>query len=50
MDKFILPADIVLMDMKEDQDAPLIFGRPFQVTGGALIDVHNGELTLRVGG
>ncbi|XP_075479413.1 uncharacterized protein LOC142520295 [Primulina tabacum] len=31
-------------------DAPLIFGRPFLATRRALIDVHKGELTLRVGG
>ncbi|XP_073033736.1 uncharacterized protein [Primulina eburnea] len=36
--------------MEEDHDAPLIFGRPFLATGRALIDVHKGELTLRVGG
>ncbi|XP_073061662.1 uncharacterized protein [Primulina eburnea] len=37
-------------NMEEDHDAPLIFGRPFLATGRALIDVHKGELTLRVGG
>ncbi|XP_073017665.1 uncharacterized protein [Primulina eburnea] len=37
-------------NMEEDHDAPLIFGRPFLATGSALIDVHKGELTLRVGG
>ncbi|XP_075518288.1 uncharacterized protein LOC142552397 [Primulina tabacum] len=36
--------------MEEDQETPLIFGRPFLATGKALIDVHKGELTLRVGG
>ncbi|XP_075515872.1 uncharacterized protein LOC142550683 [Primulina tabacum] len=50
VDKFIFPADFVILDMEEDQDAPLIFGRPFLTTGRALIDVHKGELTLRVGG
>ncbi|XP_073017812.1 uncharacterized protein [Primulina eburnea] len=50
VDKFIFPADFVILDMEEDQNAPLIFGRPFLVTGKALIDVHKGELTLRVGG
>ncbi|XP_073046073.1 uncharacterized protein [Primulina eburnea] len=49
VDKFIFPADFVILDMEEDQDAPLIFGRPFLATGKALIDVHKGELTLRVG-
>ncbi|XP_073290546.1 uncharacterized protein [Primulina huaijiensis] len=36
--------------MEEDRDTPLIFGRPFLATGRALIDLHKGELTLRVGG
>ncbi|XP_073031335.1 uncharacterized protein [Primulina eburnea] len=39
-----------VLHMEEDNDAPLIFGRPFLATGRALIDVHKGELTLRVGG
>ncbi|XP_073030701.1 uncharacterized protein [Primulina eburnea] len=50
VDKFIFPADFVILDMEEDQDSPLIFGRPFLAPGKALIDVHKGELTLRVGG
>ncbi|XP_075521473.1 uncharacterized protein LOC142554689 [Primulina tabacum] len=50
VDKFIFPADFVILDMEEDHDAPLIFGRPFLATGRALIDVHKSELTLRVGG
>ncbi|XP_075499194.1 uncharacterized protein LOC142537573 [Primulina tabacum] len=50
VDKFIFPAYFVILDMEEDQETPLIFGRPFLATGKALIDVHKGELTLRVGG
>ncbi|XP_075499395.1 uncharacterized protein LOC142537786 [Primulina tabacum] len=50
VDKFIFLADFVILDMEEDQDAPLIFGRLFLATGRALIDVHKSELTLRVGG
>ncbi|XP_073061865.1 uncharacterized protein [Primulina eburnea] len=49
VDKFIFPADFVNLDMEKDQETPLIFGRPFLATGKALIDVHKGELTLRVG-
>ena len=48
MDKFIFPADFVVLDMEEDQEVLLILGRPFLATGRALIDVQNGELTLRV--
>ncbi|XP_073304094.1 uncharacterized protein [Primulina huaijiensis] len=50
LDKFMFPADFVILFIEEDQDAPLIFGRLFLATGKALIDVHKGELTLRVGG
>lgn len=48
VDKFIFPADFVVLDMEEDQEIPLILGRPFLATGRALIDVQGGQLTLRV--
>ncbi|KAI3443836.1 hypothetical protein Pfo_000501 [Paulownia fortunei] len=48
VDKFIFPADFVVLDMEEDQEIPLILVRPFLATGRALIDVQRGELTLRV--
>ena len=47
--KFIFPVDFVIMKMEEDTQVPLLLGRPFLATGAALIDVQNGELTLRVG-
>ncbi|XP_075474534.1 uncharacterized protein LOC142505433 [Primulina tabacum] len=50
VDKLIFPADFVILDMEEEHETPLIFGRPFLATGKALIDVHKGEITLRVGG
>ncbi|XP_062114115.1 uncharacterized protein LOC133825147 [Humulus lupulus] len=34
--------------MEEDEDVPIILGRPFLATGQALIDVQMGELRLRV--
>ena len=37
-----------MLDMEEDKAAPIILGRPFLATGQTLIDVKNGELTLRV--
>ena len=49
VDKFIFPVDFVVLDMEEDKAAPIILGRPFLATSQALIDVENGELTLRVG-
>ncbi|PKA48168.1 hypothetical protein AXF42_Ash020513 [Apostasia shenzhenica] len=48
VDKFIFPADFVVLDMEEDFEAPLILGRPFLATGRTLIDVQKGELILRV--
>ncbi|XP_073120168.1 uncharacterized protein [Henckelia pumila] len=50
VDKFIFPADFVILDMDEDEETPMIFERPFLAIARALIDVHKGELTLRVGG
>ncbi|KAL0411764.1 UNVERIFIED_CONTAM: hypothetical protein Slati_3766100 [Sesamum latifolium] len=46
--KFILPVDFIVLDMKEDNNMPLILGRPFLATSRALIDVQKGQLTLRV--
>ena len=47
--KFIFPVDFIVMDMEEDTQVPLLFGRPFLATGASLIDVKKGELTLKVG-
>ena len=47
--KFVFPVDFVVMQMEEDNQVPLLLGRPFLATGAALIDVQKGELTLRVG-
>nr|GEZ79098.1 reverse transcriptase domain-containing protein [Tanacetum cinerariifolium] len=42
-------ADFVVVDFDADPRVPLILGRSFLKTGKALIDVFEGELTLRVG-
>nr|GEU45573.1 reverse transcriptase domain-containing protein [Tanacetum cinerariifolium] len=46
---FYFPADFVVVDFEPDPRVPLIFGRCFLKTVRALVDVHNGELTLRIG-
>ncbi|GJS33259.1 reverse transcriptase domain-containing protein [Tanacetum coccineum] len=46
---FQFPADFVVLDFEPDPRVPLILGRCFLKTGRALIDVYEGELTLRVG-
>nr|XP_025616977.1 uncharacterized protein LOC112709298 [Arachis hypogaea] len=48
VDKFFLPADFVILDIEEDDNTPIILGRPFLATARALIDVEKGELMLRV--
>ena len=48
VDKFIFPVDFVVLDIEEDQEIPLILGWAFLATRRALIDVHKGNLTLRV--
>nr|GEY08962.1 DNA-directed DNA polymerase [Tanacetum cinerariifolium] len=46
---FYFPADFVVVDFEPDPRVPLILGRCFLEIGRALIDVHKGELTLRIG-
>nr|GFA81935.1 reverse transcriptase domain-containing protein [Tanacetum cinerariifolium] len=46
---FHFPVDFVVVDFDADPGLPLILGRSFLKTGRALIDLFEGELTLRVG-
>nr|GFB16096.1 hypothetical protein [Tanacetum cinerariifolium] len=46
---FHFPADFVVLDFKPDPRVPLILGQCFLKTSRALIDVHKGELTFRIG-
>nr|GEV84483.1 DNA-directed DNA polymerase [Tanacetum cinerariifolium] len=45
--KFYFPADFIVLDFIADPRVPLILGRPFLSTAHALIDVYEGEITLR---
>nr|GEZ99700.1 reverse transcriptase domain-containing protein [Tanacetum cinerariifolium] len=45
---FYFPADFVVVDFEPDPRVPLTLRRCFLKTGRALIDVHKGELTLRI--
>ena len=41
VDKFIFPADFIMLDMEEeDKDVSIILGKPFLAIGRALIDVQ----------
>nr|GFA56915.1 hypothetical protein [Tanacetum cinerariifolium] len=45
--KFYFPADFVILDFGANPRVPLILGRPFLSTTHALIDVYEGEISLR---
>nr|GEW07800.1 reverse transcriptase domain-containing protein [Tanacetum cinerariifolium] len=47
--KFHFPSDFVVVNFDDDPRVSLILGRSFLKTRRALIDVYEGELTLRVG-
>ncbi|XP_057986650.1 uncharacterized protein LOC131171198 [Hevea brasiliensis] len=40
--KFFIPVDFVVLEMEEDIQIPIILGRPFLATAGAIIDVKMG--------
>nr|GEV55843.1 reverse transcriptase domain-containing protein [Tanacetum cinerariifolium] len=46
---FHFPAEFVVVDFDDDPRVPLILRRSFLKIGRALIDVFEGELTLRIG-
>ncbi|GKC75128.1 hypothetical protein Tco_1125902 [Tanacetum coccineum] len=45
--KFIFPVDFIILDIPEDDDVPLILGRPFLSTTHSKIDVYKRKFTLR---
>ncbi|GKA33917.1 ribonuclease H-like domain-containing protein [Tanacetum coccineum] len=47
--KFIFPIDFIILDIPEDNDVPLILGRPLLSTAHSKIDVFKRKITLRVG-
>ncbi|XP_074313998.1 uncharacterized protein LOC141649203 [Silene latifolia] len=46
---FYIPADFVVLDIPEDQQTPIILGRPFLATGDVNISVKYGMFTFKVG-
>nr|GFD37745.1 hypothetical protein [Tanacetum cinerariifolium] len=45
--KFYFPVYFVILDFVADPRVPLILGRPFLSTAHAVIDVYEGEITIR---
>ncbi|KAK8578732.1 hypothetical protein V6N12_069076 [Hibiscus sabdariffa] len=48
VDKFIFPADFLILDYEADENAPIILGRPFLSTSRAMIDFDKDEIVLKV--
>ena len=51
VDKLIIPADFVVLEIETDpdeKDSVILLGRPFKATAKAVINVHEGKLTLKV--
>ncbi|XP_050914996.1 uncharacterized protein LOC127129940 [Lathyrus oleraceus] len=48
IDKFVFPVDFIILEMPEDDEIPLILGRPFLETGRCMIDIEEGTMTLKV--
>lgn len=46
--KFIFPTDFIILDYEANREVLIILGWSFLTTGHALIDVQEGELTIRV--
>ncbi|CAA7046794.1 unnamed protein product [Microthlaspi erraticum] len=44
-----IPADFVVLELEHQPKDPLILGRPFLATAGAIIDVKNGKIDLHLG-
>ncbi|KAF8050837.1 hypothetical protein N665_1866s0001 [Sinapis alba] len=44
----MVPADFVVLELDDEPKDPLILGRPFMCTVGAIIDVRNGRIDLQL--
>ncbi|XP_050877478.1 uncharacterized protein LOC127081249 [Lathyrus oleraceus] len=48
IDKFIFPVDFVILEMPEDEEIPLILGRPFLEMERCLINIEEGTTMLKI--
>ena len=46
---YYVPGDFFILEMEEDHQIPIILGRPFLATAGAIIDVKRGKILLEIG-
>ena len=47
--KYEIPTDFVVLEMGEEAQDPLILGRPFLATAGAIVKVKAGTIDLHLG-
>src|SRR3954471_20257725 len=45
--KFIFPVDFHIMDIPEDEETPILLGRPFLLTSRCNFDIEKGTLTVK---
>jgi len=43
-----IPTDFIVLDMDEDDQVPILLGRPFLATAGPIFDVKGGRIAFRV--
>jgi len=43
-----IPTDFIVLDMNEDDQVPILLGRPFLATTGAIVDVKGGRIAFQV--
>jgi hypothetical protein len=43
-----IPTDFIVVDVDEDAQVPILLGRPFLATTGAIIDVKGGRIVFQV--
>ena len=46
--QFTFPVDFVIMDIEEDDEIPLILGRPFMLTANCVVDIGKGNLEMGI--
>ncbi|XP_042059662.1 uncharacterized protein LOC121804199 [Salvia splendens] len=50
IDKFIIHVDFIVLDMPEDREVPILFGRPFLATEDVLLGAKDNSVTFRING
>ncbi|XP_013601086.1 PREDICTED: uncharacterized protein LOC106308468 [Brassica oleracea var. oleracea] len=49
IENYEIPTDFVVLEMGEEAQDPLILGRPFLATAGAIVNVKEGQIDLHLG-